>query len=371
MSTPSMTLCMIVKDEEKSVEAALESASPFVDDIVVVDTGSTDETPTIVKKFTSRLHRCAWNDDFSAARNFAMEHVHTDWMLWLDADEQLEVRDEARWRQSFAESSQKADALLVTINNYYGRVVDELKTYVYGGFRLLRTAAKLRYTQAIHEHLDLSRGDVRLSHEPIEGVVIRHYGYMDDEARKKAKFARNMRLLQKERTRPNYDPWIDYHIAAEYYRRGDYVKAYESVQTSLKRFLEMRRLPPPLAYKLKYELLLVTGSTEHALEGIKRAIMLYPDYVDLHYYKGLFEYGAGRYDDAVQTFTTCLEIGENRRYLILKGAGSFMASYMLGMCWEALGKPETAMSIYLDLVARFPGFEPPAQRLAALQKEDS
>lgn len=364
---------MIVKDEETSVESALDSASKVVDDIVVVDTGSTDKTPAIARKFTSRVYTFPWKDDFAAARNFAIEHVRTDWMLWLDADEQLDVTNAKRWQQSFAAKARDADALLIKINNYFGAAVDELKMHTYGGFRLLRTAAKLRYKNPIHEHLDVSRDDVRLDYEPVEGVLIRHFGYMDAPVKQKDKYARNMRLLEKERNRPDYDPWIDYHIAGEYYRQGDYVKAFENVQKSLKRFLDSGRLPPSLAYKLKYELLLITGSTENALTGIQQAIQLYPDYVDLHYYKGLFEYNAGRYEDAVKTFATCLKIGESNRYLTLKGAGSFMATYMLGMCWEAMGQREKAMNIYEKLVQQFPTFEPPLARLQALrsQKEDA
>lgn len=368
MSVPSITLCMIVKDEEKTVAASLESASALADDIVVVDTGSTDATPSIAARYTPRLYRFAWTDDFAAARNFAMEHVRSEWILWLDADERLDVRDATRWRQSFADKSARADALLVEINNYYGPVVDELKVHVYSGFRLLRAAAKLRYVQPIHEHLDASRDDVRFDHEPVDGVAIHHYGYMDDAVRQKRKAARNMRLLQKERTRPNYDPWIDYHIASEHYRRRDYVNAYRNVQKAMKRFLDMGRLPPALAYRLKYELLLVTGSTQNALAGIEHTVTLYPDYVDLHYYKGLFQYATGRFDDALKTFAACLRIGENSRYLTRKGTGSFMASYMMGRCREALGQTHKATDIYRRLIERFPGFKPPLARLEALRR---
>lgn len=367
MSVAPITLCMIVKNEEQAVAAALESARPVVDDMVVVDTGSSDGTAAVAGKYTSRIYSFEWSDDFAAARNFAMEHVRTPWILWLDADEQLAVVDGERWRRSFAQKSRAADALLVTIHNYYGPVASELNMHLYGGFRLLRTGANLRYRQRIHEHLDVSRPGLRLDHEPVDGVVIRHYGYMDDPARKKEKSARNRRLLERERERPDYDPWIDYHLAVEHYRQGEHAAAFECVQRSLKRFLEKGKLPPPLAYKLKYELLLVTGSTRHALEGIEYAIRLYPDYVDLYYCKGLFEYGQGRYEDALNTFNKCLELGEKPRYLTLKGTGSFLASYMVGMCLEALGQPAQARAVYAELVRRFPAFEPPAARLAALQ----
>lgn len=363
-------MCMIVKDEEKTVANALRSAAPVVDDLVVVDTGSTDGTPDLVRRYTPRLYHFQWADDFAAARNFAMEHVRTDWILWLDADEQLTVTDGRRWLHAFAAKARRADALLVTLHNYYGSVADELSMYVYGSFRLLRTAAKLRYKQAVHEHLDLEGRIVRLDDEPVPGLVIRHFGYMDDPDRSRQKSDRNMRILLREQARPGYDPWIDYHMAVELYRRGEYGPAFEHVQRALKRFLEAGRVRPALAYKLKYELLLVTGATHNALPGIEHAIRLYPDYVDLHYYKGLFQYALRRFDDAAGTFARCLRLGERGRYLTLRGAGSFLAAYMLGLCQEALGRRRQAMEIYEQLVRDYPGFQPSLQRLHALRGQE-
>ena len=72
MTFPSITLCVIVKDEEETIAACLSSAAPVVDDIVVVDTGSTDDTMTIAKHFAQHLHRFEWREDFAAARNFAL-----------------------------------------------------------------------------------------------------------------------------------------------------------------------------------------------------------------------------------------------------------------------------------------------------------
>lgn len=364
---PSLTLCMIVKNEAENVAAALESALPYVDEAVVVDTGSTDETLAVAKRFSVQLHSFAWNDDFAAVRNFAMERVRTEWILWLDADERFAVVDEGHWRDSWTTKAREADALLVAINNYYGSRPDELKMHVHTAFRLLRKGANLRYKQAIHEHLDTTSGPARLAPEPVEGAVIRHYGYMD-HARSQEKSARNIRLLEKAREQPGYDPWIDYHLAVEYYRRGEHQRAFAHVQTSLRRFLELRRLPPALAYKLKYELLLVSGSTDRALEGIELALRLYPDYVDLHYYKGLFQYAQGLYGEAARTFAHCLQLGESLRYLTLRGTGSFMAVHMQAMCLEALGKRDEAMRHYERLVQDFPGFQPAVERLEVLRQ---
>ena len=83
---PTLSLCMIVRDAERSLAPALASARPFVDEIVVVDTGSRDGTRDVAREFSARLFEFAWCDDFSAARNHSLEQATGDWILWLDAD---------------------------------------------------------------------------------------------------------------------------------------------------------------------------------------------------------------------------------------------------------------------------------------------
>lgn len=360
---------MIVRNEEETIGGALTSVAGLVDDIVIVDTGSTDDTVAIARKFTDRLYTFQWNDDFAAARNFALEKARRDWVLWLDADEELEMLDPDAWWESFRTKSSSADALLVPMLNYYGTRVRETDAYLYSGFRLLRTAANFRYKQAIHEHLDVRPGEGRLDYEPVAGMRIRHYGYMDCFVERKQKNRRNSTLLAKLQKEPDYDPWVDYHVAGEHYRQMNYVQAFEDVQRSIGRFLQKGLIPPALVYRLKYEILLLTGSLDNALPGLERAIMLYPDYVDLHYCKGLIQYRLGQFADAVRTFTHCVALGEDHRWLTLKGAGSFSAEYMTGMAWEGLGRPDKAAALYEQLVRKYPEFQLPSERLRVLQKE--
>lgn len=89
-----LSVAMIVKDEEHNIRRALESVKGVADEIVVVDTGSTDRTPKIVKEYTDRLYFHEWKNDFSEARNFSLKFPTCEWVLILDADE--EVSEEFR-----------------------------------------------------------------------------------------------------------------------------------------------------------------------------------------------------------------------------------------------------------------------------------
>lgn len=93
-----ISLCMIVKDEEKSLARCLDSIAELVDEIIIVDTGSTDGTKEIAGKYTDNVFDYEWKDDFGAARNFAFAHASMEYVLTMDADEVLEHRDQKNFR---------------------------------------------------------------------------------------------------------------------------------------------------------------------------------------------------------------------------------------------------------------------------------
>ena len=86
---PSLSLCMIVRDSSRTLPSCLESIRPWVDEMVVVDTGSVDETPAIVESFGGRLFHFSWCDDFSAARNESLRHAQGEWIFWMDSDDTI------------------------------------------------------------------------------------------------------------------------------------------------------------------------------------------------------------------------------------------------------------------------------------------
>ena len=88
-----LSLCLIVKNEEEKLENFLLKLKPHVDEIIIVDTGSTDKTKEIALKFTSDVFDFSWNDDFSSARNFSISKATKDWILVLDPDETITEND--------------------------------------------------------------------------------------------------------------------------------------------------------------------------------------------------------------------------------------------------------------------------------------
>jgi len=148
------------------------------------------------------------------------------------------------------------------------------------------------------------------------------------------------------------------------------VSAFELVNQSIRCFIYKQLTPSSLAYKLKYAILIESGSAEGAWPGIEKAIGIYPDYVDLHFYKGVVLHITERYEEAREAFLHCLELGDsNLNYLTMKGTGSFLALYYQGLCEEKLEQLVEAEECYKAALAHFPNYQPAIEALSRLERE--
>ena len=100
----TLGLLMIVRNECENLRELLPDLAPCFDEIVIVDTGSVDDTTAIARKYTDKVFVSQWTDDFSAARNFGLEKMKADWVLWLDADDRMKPEDTASIRKHMAAS---------------------------------------------------------------------------------------------------------------------------------------------------------------------------------------------------------------------------------------------------------------------------
>lgn len=371
-TTKRLSLCMILNNEEVFIENCLRSASRLADEIVIVDTGSTDGTKEICQTFDAKIYDFPWNGSFADARNFGIERATGDWILWLDADEELEAADAQAWREALEDETQQVWGLPVI--NYYGEFPpDPNQAYLLAQCRVFRHGRGIRFVNAIHEqlHIQPRSGESGYSAEDkLLPAVIHHYGYLEPIVTAKRKHERNVAMLQKEKDSPDYSPWVDYHMASEHYRAQAFPEAFEQLNVAIRRFIEKGQLPPSLIYKMKYDTLLALGSYSGAWAGIGKAIELYPDYVDLHYYKGVILFAKERYEEAEAALKHCLTLGETHlRHLTMKGMGSFHALYLIGRCREATGDADGAAEAYIDALRQCPNHKEAKQRLAQLTLE--
>jgi glycosyltransferase involved in cell wall biosynthesis len=361
---------MIVKNEEEWMEKCLKSAVQIADEIIIVDTGSTDSTKDICNQYHATVYNFDWTESFSKARNFGLKRASGEWILWLDADEELELENAADFKNTL--NSNEKNVWMVPLVNYYGTFPPSPnRAYLFASHRLFRNNKGFKFMGNIHEYLNLQQIPEHSLPEIISNAKIHHYGYMDPVVKDKKKYERNLSMLQKERSSPNYSPWIDYHIASEYYRANRYEEAFDQVNLSILRFLQQNHIPPSLLYKLKYQILITLGSFEGAYEGIEKAIDLYPEYVDLHFYKGLILYGKKRFEEAISVFMHCLELGETHiRHLTMAGCGGYLAWYFIGRCFEDIENYADAQKAYTQVLCLYPEYQEVQSRLQNLNNSD-
>lgn len=146
----TISLCMIVKNEEKNLERCLSSYAPLMDEIIVVDTGSTDRTKEIAARFTDKIYDFEWVNDFSAARNFSFEKATCDYIFSADADEVLDAQN----REQFAILKQVLDEEIEIVQMYYGNQFQNGTIYNYDCElrpKLFKRLRNFTWIEPIHE----------------------------------------------------------------------------------------------------------------------------------------------------------------------------------------------------------------------------
>lgn len=165
----TISLCMIVKNEAETIERCLSSVSGLVDEIILVDTGSTDQTKQLASKFTNNIYDFVWVNDFSKARNFAFQHATMDYILWLDADDVLLPEDNERFLLLKTSLSNDVDVVRMKYNtgfDEFGNV-----TFSYYRERLVKRAMNFQWREPVHEYLEIYgriiTSEVEITHKKI------------------------------------------------------------------------------------------------------------------------------------------------------------------------------------------------------------
>lgn len=347
----TLSLAMIVKNEEANLPRCLASVQGLVDEIVVVDTGSTDRTMAIAESFGAKLSSFTWIDDFSAARNESLRRCTGDWILVLDADEAIDPQDHARIRSALQHPSVAAFNLILRSYVLDGTQVcmDVLPTpndgtYPTGsafshyadvpGLRLCRRIPGLAFEGRIHELLTpffLARS---LPVGPLD-AVIHHFGKVDvdREAEKKVAY---LRLAEAQAQADPKSPQAWFNLMSQAALAAEWPRVIQAAETYLR--LE-RQIPLPvlttlalahqetgtprkgvpllqkvlsaeprhrLALVLLPQLLLQAGQLPESIKAFRHALPIHPDVADLHLGLARALAESGKSAEAVEALRTAL-----------------------------------------------------------------
>ena len=359
---PTISLCMIVKNEEDQLPNCLKSVVELVDEIIIVDTGSTDLTVEKAISFGAKVYHFPWNNNFSAARNFSLTKATGDWLLILDADEVLESNIDDRLTRLVQD--EEAEAYLFQINSYFGGHT-ETDILVDARISLFRNNEKYRFTGSIHEEISSSIQECTTANQiKNSDIKIFHYGYTDQIVAEKNKTARNKEIIQRELAAVNgEDSFLCYALATEHLQEENYAAAKQLLSSVIEKWDYNHPNYSDAIYKLALchkEL----KEYQQSRELLTMAIKVFPDYTDLHFLFGTIELELNELPQAVKSFMQCLHLGDPQdSYYTLAGVGSYRAWFALGYIYERQGKIQQALAAYLKTLTIKPQFPGGLQKL--------
>lgn len=291
---PRLSLCMIARDEAKVLGRCLASVRSAVDEIVVVDTGSRDGTRAIAEAHGAIVVERPWDDDFAAARNAALDVARGDWILSLDADEELPARTALQLRVTCNETS--APALRLPVETLgAGGGVDSVQCAV----RLFTRTPGHRWQGTVHER-------VESLHALDAPLPIRHHGWADPVVRR-AKLARDHALLERAARSRSSDPSLALHLAQARLALDDAAGAVLAAEDGLRRVAAEDRSLGLLLLDTLAAARFAAGHQAGAEEACRTALALRPDWIDPRLLLGRLCRESGRLREALGHFDRFLE----------------------------------------------------------------
>jgi tetratricopeptide (TPR) repeat protein len=297
---PTLSVCMIVRDEERMLSRCLKSVQGVSDELIVVDTGSKDDTISIAKDFGAKVFHFRWCDDFAAARNESLKYATCDWVLIIDADEELAADSVSSLKNAICNPW----CLLYVVKHDNG--VESLSERFNWIDRLFRNHPNIEYTRPYHEMIrpsveDLIDKDSRwqIGYEP--KIVVLHDGYTRFHLPEKQ--SRGLRIMENYiRKNPN-DAYILTKLGGLYCD----LKRYRNAEKFLKKAIVLN----PNSTETNYNLGLVLqemGALDIAIQYYQKTIALDSHFIDAYSSLGTAYGQKGMIDKAIKEFRRALTI---------------------------------------------------------------
>lgn len=346
-----ISVCIIAKNEEKHIEECCRRLKPYGLEIVLVDTGSTDHTVELARKYTDSIYRFDWCNDFSAAKNYAMQKASHDWILSLDCDEYIEALDMDTLQQCMEQYPQSAGRILIR-----NRFTENGQT-AYEQVRVSRFINRkfFQFEGTVHEQLapkqvssdrtsagntsaDVSSVPKHVYNAP---VTILHVGYDGSEEEMQAKSRRNIALLERELESQGADPYLYFQLGQSYRKLHDYEKALSCLDAGL-----AMDVNPALDYVQtmveSYGYTLLDLKRNRDAMGLLNIYDTFAKRADFVFLMGLIYMNNGLFEEAVQEFQKSTAMEE----FSVDGVNSYKAFYNIGVIYECMGDTKKARAAY-------------------------
>ncbi|MFT3881793.1 MAG: glycosyltransferase [Gemmatales bacterium] len=357
----TVSLCMILKNEEGNLAACLDGIHDLVQEMVIVDTGSTDATKAIAEKYGAKVVDFPWVDSFAAARNVSLEHASGDYIFWLDADDRVDEANRAKLKALFSTlhigEMMGVDMKCVCLPDPISGV-----TTVVDHIRLFPRHPAIRWKYRIHEQIlpaiRQKGGTVRFA-----DIHIQHVGYQDPALRRR-KLDRDIRLLNLENDEHPDDPFTLFNLGSVYLELDQAQTAIPLLERSL-----ARSHPTDSIVRKLYALLVQAHKRLNqqlaALAICQQGQKHYPQDAELLFQEGLLKRDTGDLSGAAKTLEQLLLTKEKHHFASVDvGLSSFKARHNLAVVYREMGRIPNAIQVWQQVLHEAPDFHPARLGLA-------
>jgi tetratricopeptide (TPR) repeat protein len=375
---PTVSACLIVKDEEELLPNCLRSIRDWVDEIVVVDTGSTDRTVEIAESFGARVFHQPWEGDFSKHRNYSMSQATSEWIFVIDADEEFLQEDIAKLQPVLRD--ERFGIVVIDVINVYPDSPANL-TFL-PSMRLFRRKLNLKYDGIVHNQLVVPEEvpKARL------GARLKHYGYGLTPGKMAAKVERSQALLEKQLEENPDSPFAHFNYAQLLRGKSGPIRS-EDAKGIIRSAEKVLALVDPDQRKHRHLYLMALDQLawthyklkdyDRSLEFCRRALDLRPDYLDPLHLLGHLYTAREEFDLAEEAFKKYLEIQaaydpstEHEPLILMQLDSRAAAYYGLALLAGRTGRTAEEKNWLLKTVDLVPGYLRGSVRLGQIHLEN-
>ncbi|WP_422927500.1 glycosyltransferase [Singulisphaera sp. PoT] len=353
-----LSLCMIVRDSSRTLPACLESIRPWVDEMVIVDTGSEDDTPAIVESFGGRLFRFPWCDDFSAARNESLRHARGEWLFWMDSDDTITPDCGRRLRELALGEADPAILGFVVRVHCPGSGEDGADDFTaVDHVKLFRNRPDLRFDGRIHEQIlpaiREAGGEVAWT-----DLHVVHSGSEHGREAMERKRRRDMRILRLELEERPEHPFTLFNLGMTCSDGGRHEEAVGFLTRGI-----AAASPGESHLRKAYALLMFSqmqlGRLDEAERTCRDARALFPQDAELRFRQGVLLHDLGRHEESVRAYRDVLENREGRHFSSVdSGIFGFKARQNLAVAFSGMGDHAAAEREWRLVLAEVPRYRP-------------
>lgn len=361
-----LSLCMIVRDNVRTIQPCLESIRPWVDEMIIVDTGSKDRTAQIVETFGAQLYHFEWIDDFSAARNESISHANGRWIFWMDSDDTISPECGQKLRH-LADASHHDNVMGFVMQvrcpaaNSGGidefTVVDQVKMF--------RNREDIRFEGRIHEQVLMP---IRLLGGEVEwtDIFVVHSGSEQCRESQQRKTDRDLRILHKDLTeRPNH-PFVLFNFAMTYAEIGEYENALGWIDKCLAAS-QSHESHVAKAYAYQANCLFQLNRLHEALTSCQQGRQYYPNDPELLFREGMIRHALGQYEDSITRYREVLKFCPGNTFRSTDpGIEGFKCRFNLGVVYRDANRLAEAELQWRQVLDDRPSYLPACRALGDL-----